>query len=65
MSVRHHELQFTHHQRETQLLQIIEQCSEALERSVHFISTRVPKHEIPDEILKSAIKFSAANLEGL
>lgn len=65
MSVRHHEQLFSHQQREQQLLQALQECSSALERSVGFIQQTCGAHMVPSDIAKTSLKFSTKGFDGV
>jgi hypothetical protein len=66
MSVRHHEQLFSHQQREQQLLQALQECSGALERSVGFIQQNCGPNAVPGDIARTSLKFSTKGfIEGV
>ena len=65
MSVRHHEQLFSHQQREQQLLQALQECSQALERSVDIIQQRCGANALPAEISRTYLKYSSKGLSEL
>lgn len=58
MSVRHHEQLFSHQQREQQLLSALQECSQALEKSVEVIQSKLGSNAIPVDVSKAVMKFS-------
>lgn len=62
MSVRHHEQLFSHQQREQQLLQALQECSMALERSVEVIQQNLGPQAVPPEVGKACLKFSSKDV---
>lgn len=65
MSVRHHEQLFSHQQREQQLLQALQECSQSLERSVEFIQQRCGTNSVPSEIMKTYTKYSSKGVNAI
>lgn len=65
MSVRHHEQLFSHQQREQQLLQALQECSQALEKSVEFIQSTSGPAAVPLEVTKTYLKYSSKGVNSL
>ena len=65
MSVRHHEQLFSHQQREQQLLQALQECSQALEKSIEFCSTKLGPQAMPADISKICMKYSSRGINSL
>ena len=65
MSVRHHEQLFSHQQREQQLLQALQECANALERSIDIIQQKQGPQAVPPEISKVSMKYSNRGLNAL
>lgn len=65
MSVRHHEQLFSHQQREQQLLQALQECSQALEKSIEFVSSKLGPQVVPAEISKICLKYSSRGINSL
>lgn len=62
MSVRHHEQLFSHQQREQQLLQALQECSQALEKSVEVIQQRCGPSAVPPDVSKTYVKYSSKGM---
>lgn len=58
MSVRHHELEFHHQQRERELMLSLQRRSSALKRSVAIVVQHVDINHIPRDILQAAAECS-------
>ncbi len=65
MSVRHHEQLFSHQQREQQLLNALQECSQALEKSVETIRQKCGPNAVPPDISKTCMKFSSKGIDSL
>jgi uncharacterized Zn-finger protein len=65
MSVRHHEQLFSHQQREQQLLQALQECSQALEKSVEVIQQRCGPSDVPPEVSKTYVKYSSKGMAAI
>lgn len=65
MSVRHHEQLFSHQQREQQLLQALQECSQALEKSIDFVQQKLGPNSVPAEISKICMKYSSRGINSL
>jgi len=65
MSVRHHEQLFSHQQREQQLLQALQECSQALDKSVEFIQSTSHPAAVPLEVFKAYSKYSSKGVNSL
>lgn len=65
MSVRHHEQLFSHQQREQQLLQALQECASALEKSIDIIQQKQGPNAVPPEISKVSLKYSNRGLNAL
>ena len=61
MSVRHHELEFHHQERERELMLSLQRCSSALKRSLAIVAQHVDLNNIPRDILQAAAEFSNLN----
>ncbi len=65
MSVRHHEQLFSHQQREQQLLQALQECSQALEKSVDILQQRCGANAVPVEVSKTLLKYSSKGINSI
>jgi hypothetical protein len=63
MSVRHHEQLFSHQQREQQLLNALQECSQALEKSVEVVKQKCGPAAVPPDIAKTCMKFSSKGID--
>jgi hypothetical protein len=65
MSVRHHEQLFSHQQREQQLLNALQECSQALEKAVEVVKQKCGPNAVPADINKTCMKFSSKGIDSL
>jgi hypothetical protein len=65
MSVRHHEQLFSHQQREQQLLQALQECAQALEKSIDFSHQKLGPNTVPADITKICMKYSSRGISSL
>jgi hypothetical protein len=65
MSVRHHEQLFSHQQREQQLLAALQECAQALEKSIDVISSKNGANAVPADISKICAKYSNRGINSL